>query len=60
MAGTTIVVKDVNSRKYIFLYKENRLKNVTAISACQKKGNTILVAAGESSTGEDVPATVKI
>ena len=48
-----IVIKDLITKQYQFIAKENRLRNVTAIYAGMKKKGSILIAVGESSVQND-------
>ncbi len=59
-AGTTIVVKDIAAKTNLFLSKEGKLKNVTALAAVTKKSTGLLVAAGESTLYEEKPAVVNV
>jgi hypothetical protein len=47
-----IVIKDMNSKTQVFLHRENRFKNVTALAAVSAKKDKIVVAAGESTVEE--------
>jgi len=62
-SGTTVVVRDLTSRTSLFLAKENRLKNVTALAAMMKKKQNavvghLVVAIGESTLYDDKPVMV--
>ena len=62
-SGTTVVVRDLTSRTNMFLAKENRLKNVTALGAMMKKKQSavvghLVVAIGESTLYDDKPVMV--
>ena len=59
-----MVIKDLTAKSNIFLAKENRLKNVTALGAVIKKKPTmvvghLIVGIGESTLWEDKPVMVK-
>jgi hypothetical protein len=54
-----IVIKDMNTKTQIFLHRENRFRNVTALAGASPKRDKIVIAAGES-TIDDKQATIVI
>ncbi|RZJ99260.1 MAG: hypothetical protein EOO43_27105 [Flavobacterium sp.] len=57
--GTSIAVKDLQTKTTKFFSKEHRLRYVTCLNAAYEKGENILVAVGESTpSGEEKAAHV--
>jgi len=46
-------MKDLTTKSFKFISKENRFKNVTALYAIQKKKGNCIIAVGESSLNDD-------
>ena len=57
--GTSIAVKDLQTKTTKFFTKEHRLRHVTCLNAAYEKGENIMVAVGESTpSGEERAAHV--
>ncbi|EAR86922.2 WD domain, G-beta repeat protein (macronuclear) [Tetrahymena thermophila SB210] len=59
-AANMIVIKDLTSKQYQFIQKENRFKNITCMTAQQLKNKSIIIAVGESSMNDDKPAMIVV
>ncbi|EGR30131.1 hypothetical protein IMG5_141120 [Ichthyophthirius multifiliis] len=58
--GNIIVIKDLQTKKYQFIQKENRFKNITCMNAQLLKNKSIIIAVGESSMNDDKPAMIVV
>ena len=60
--SSMLVIKNIDKNTSHFLYKEGRLKNVSAISSASKEpeGKQLMIAAGEHSFGDNQKAIITI